>query len=151
MPITALMLDLGLFVLRVPYALALLYFHGREEALSAWRYLGSEIPQPWTTLKMLVDAGSSLPAVIPAGMVALGLIGAGLLLFGFATRFAAGLLLVVLLGAAWVFWKNAMWPSLEAALAYSLISTALIFLGGGNYSLDWFFRKKEKSPGSYFP
>lgn len=145
------MLDIGLFILRVPYALALVYFHGRAEAMSAWKYIGSDPPPPWPTLKLVADAGFSLPAVVPAGLVALGLIGAALVLLGFATRFASCLLLAVLLGVAWLLWKNAMWQSLEASLVYCLISTALIFTGGGNYSLDWFFRTREKPAGSYFP
>ncbi|MEZ4815584.1 MAG: DoxX family protein [Bdellovibrionota bacterium] len=124
--------DLGLLFLRICSG-GLMLSHGFPK-LQNWYSLSGSFPDP-------LGIGSTLSL---AGAVGAEFFCALLLVLGLATRLAAVPLLFTMLVAAFLVHGADPLQKKELALIYSGMYLALIFLGGGKYSLSNYFPKLKK-------
>jgi putative oxidoreductase len=129
-------LGAGLFILRVLTGLSLFLNHGVEK-LTGYPTMVQHFPDP-----IHIGAHASLAyALITDGICSI------LVIFGLATRPAAGLMLINLLTAfffvhhAAFFVKNS---GTELIAVYIVVLTSLIFTGPGRFSIDARIRRSNR-------
>ncbi|HLA63431.1 MAG TPA: DoxX family protein [Rhodothermales bacterium] len=121
--------DLGLLLLRVGFGLALALGHG----------LG-KLPPSARFVEGVGEMGFPLPGLF-AWLAAFAEFGGGLLLvFGLATRPAAGLVAINMLVAYFLSHGGAFGEG-EKALLFALAALTLLIIGAGRYSVDALLRR----------
>lgn len=117
--------DVGPLVLRLTIPPMMLFGHGIPK-LGRLPGLLESFPDP-------LGLGSATSAVLAlSGEVAASV----LLILGLGTRFAAVPFLITMLVAALVVHADDPWARKELALMYAAPALALVFTGGGRFSLD---------------
>ncbi|TWU24478.1 DoxX family protein [Bythopirellula polymerisocia] len=125
--------SIGLLTLRVSFGLFMLV-HGWQK-LMGFKEMADNFADP-------IGMGSRLSLISAIGAE----VGCSLLLIiGFGTRFAASPLAFTMIVACFVVHGADPWQRKELAAAYLAVYAALIFTGGGRFSLDhliWGGRKQ---------
>ena len=122
--------DLGKLILRLAVG-GLMIFHGIAKAIGGIDFMDGML------------AAKGLPAFIKYGAYLGEIVAPALLLLGFQTRAAAGVLLFNMLMAIFLAHSQDIFSlskhgglAIELPLFFVLGALALIFLGGGRYALD---------------
>lgn len=121
--------DIGLLILRLGVGSFMLVAHGWGK-LANFGELATKFPDP-------IGLGPTVSLVLA---VFAEFVCALLLILGLGTRFAAVPLLVTMLVAAFVVHADDPWSKQEFALLYAIPFLALIFTGGGRFSLERLIR-----------
>ena len=120
-------MSIGLLILRVLAGLSLFLKHGVEK-LTGYSSMVQHFPDP-----LHIGAHASLAfALLSDGICSL------LIILGFATRPAAGIILVNLLAAFFLVHHAAFFsqPHVELVVAYMAVFAGILFTGPGRYSID---------------
>lgn len=121
----ALLLDVGLLILRLGAGGLMLFGHGIKKA-TKYATLSETFSDP-----LGIGAVHSLNLAIFAEVLC-----AAMVMLGFATRVAAINVAITMCVAAFVVHANDPWPKAELALAYLMPFVALALTGAGRYSID---------------
>jgi len=125
------MQDFGLLLLRVLFGSMMLFSHGLSK-ISKFEQLSTTFPDP-----LALGSKASLILAIFAEVVC-----SILLILGLKTRLAAMPLLITMLVAAFIVHAADPWQKQEFGLLYGVTFLALIFTGGGRFSLDQIIYRK---------
>jgi putative oxidoreductase len=128
--------SIGLLVMRVTAGGMLLYGHGWPK-LMHYAERAARFPDP-----LGIGSPRSLALALFAEVLC-----AACVVLGFATRFAAMPILILLGVAAFRVLSGSPWSERELALIYSAPFLALVFTGGGRFSLDARFGPKVSFGG----
>ncbi len=133
MPLQNVLNSIGLLVLRISFG-GLMLVHGIPK-LQAFSELKDKFPDPLgmgSQLSLISAIGSEVGCAI-------------LLILGLGTRLVAIPLAFTMAVAAFVVHAEDPWNKKELAIAFLCAYVALIFTGGGAFSLDRFFGKRPPS------
>ena len=129
-PLRALLLDVGLLVLRVGVGALMLFGHGLGKALR-YATLSATFADP-----LGIGSIHSLNLAIFAELVC-----SGMVIIGLATRVAALNVVATMGVAAFVVHRADPWPKPELAIAYLIPFLAIALIGPGRYSFDGYRSK----------
>jgi len=111
---------------------AIFTFHGSQKAFG---WFGGD--GYFATLRLMTNGtGLGLPSVLATAAIVGELLVAVLLFFGFLTRMAGFLVVVLMAGAIWLIHSGTAFSHLEFPLLVLASGVSLIFSGGGYFSLD---------------
>lgn len=128
--------SVGLLLMRLGAAALLVFGHGWDK-LMHFSARAAKFPDP-----LHIGPGRSLALTIFAEVVCATLVG-----LGFATRFAAAVIVIQFAVIVLVLMHSAPFGDRELALTYMLPFLCLMFTGGGAYALDAKYGPKVKFGG----
>ncbi len=136
-------LELGLLVIRVGIG-AIFTVHGLTKLMRGteeWLWLGSQLSHVGITFLPTMWGFIATNAEFIGGLC---------LIFGFATRFAAGLISIVMAVAlVYHYKKGDTWGNYSYALSLLIIMLGILLAGPGSYALDAYFYHKKKEISSH--
>jgi putative oxidoreductase len=121
----------GPFFLRMLLA-AVFIFHGGQKSFGWFGGKGWSA----TVLEWSQSGGLNFPVWLSTAVMALELISAIALFFGFFTRLFALVIMVIMTGAIWFVHAGAGLNSCEYPFALLVIALSLVSLGAGRFSFD---------------
>lgn len=133
------MVNLGLLVLRIVSGVGIAVFHGWDKVIGMIRFLSGK---EWKFVDTVASVGLPVPGLFAILTGVIEFAGGILVAVGLFTRFSAGLLVAVMVGA--VYYAVRTSGVYELALLYLAVFVSLVFAGGGDYSLDKYLRKTKQ-------
>jgi|GEM_PF-1996550 len=136
--------SMGALISRVAAGGIFLATHGWSELKAGWQHIWEETP--WKLVDHVSEFGLPFAEILAPGLVLTATVGAVFLLPGLLTRLGAILLLFTSTTWAIACIQLGNWQLAETATLYAFLSTALLFLGPGAFSLDYLLTLKKAVP-----